>query len=97
MNCKPGDLAYIVVDPLNPNNLGKVVQVAHVASAWVDPDVHEWTCVPCGEVAGFDTSRGNKPVCAKGGMLIDIPDAWLRPISGVPLHDEQHDEAKEPA
>lgn len=78
MNCKPGILAYVVF-ALHAECIGKVVRVIKAAS---------FLGVDCWQVE----FEGAMPVC-----LLDLDerfamDSWLRPISGVPLHDEQHDE-----
>lgn len=89
MNCKPGDLAYIVHDPHNPQDIGKVVKVLRVATDWCEEDMPEWRCEARDQLSGFNGGREWKPGQHKA---VDIPDAWLRPISGVPVEDEQRDE-----
>ncbi|SOY65614.1 conserved hypothetical protein [Cupriavidus phytorum] len=87
MNCKPGDLAIIVRCDYIPEVIGVVVSVVcrgrdsfgGMASWHVQfPDRFEVT----------DRSTGRRV----RENLINFPDAWLRAISGVPVHDEQHDE-----
>jgi hypothetical protein len=89
MNCKPGDLAIVVVPPDWPRKTlaGKVVEVVR----FVPPRGPEskWDQRPtwwCRFNAPWFTDHG-KLIC-EGHML----DSWLRPISGVPVHDERHDE-----
>lgn len=91
MNCKPGDLAYIAVDPHNPQDIGKVVQVVRAAIDWVDESLPEWECIAKSDIGGYWNGTEDGRGFIAGGV-VDIPDAWLRPISGVPVHDEQHDE-----
>jgi hypothetical protein len=88
MNVKPGDLAYIVAGMESPSpNAGKVVEVK--------------------SFFGFDSEFGpswnvkaTSPLVMTDDSLLvelDVPDAWLRPISGVPVNDEVTDDIKEPA
>lgn len=86
MNCKPGDLAYIVAGLKTPSpNLGKVVEIVRYAGEDVfgaEWEVRSQSAVQTRD--GFGNSHMSREFFA--------PDAWLRPISGVPVHDEQHDE-----
>lgn len=83
MNCKPGDLAYIVAG----QSVGAIVEVVKGATPYEDGPA--WEC----------KSRHELP-CAKPGELFSdrvanrfrVRDSWLRPISGVPVNDEQRDE-----
>lgn len=86
MNCKPGDLAYIVRDPY-PENVGRVVRV-------IGPNAHaggpEWDCESCGApLRVLDPAR---PWAFAIDARFDCYDADLRPISGVPVEDEVCDE-----
>ena len=82
MNCKPGDIA-IAINALNPENVGLIVEVVSrypsaAIEAWFG---HCWIVrsarpVPCG------TAR----ISRTDGMS---PDAWLRPVSGLPLDIEE--------
>ena len=84
MNCKPGDLAYIV-SSLFPENVGKVVKVIELATAWNGNE--GWICEVCTPLKAL------KPEGAiKAEKRIHCRDSSLRPISGVPIHDEEHDE-----
>ena len=91
MNCKPGDLAYVVRDKEFPENVGRIVEV--IQPAMLDGS----------EAPGFwwDVRALGKPhpvsyhgeACfAMYAMDFEMPDSDLRPISGVPLHDEACDE-----
>lgn len=82
MNCKPGDLAYIVQS--DAGNEGVVVEVIRLCDERTR--IHgepTWLCrtsTPRITNMGFpDTESG-------------VQDRRLRPISGVPVHDEEHDE-----
>jgi hypothetical protein len=92
MNCKPGDLAYIVKSIL-PENIGRIVEVVRLL--YLDsPDGPVWIV------------RGSTPLARsafRGAIRLEgsaerpFIDAWLRPISGVPVCDDVKDEIKEPA
>jgi hypothetical protein len=86
MNCKPGDLAYVVRGWAE--DLGLIVEVIRSCppSEWEDAAEPEWEC------------KSRSPVrAARGGRLVlscefDVKDSWLRPISGVPVTDDIEDE-----
>ncbi|WP_156545811.1 hypothetical protein [Cupriavidus sp. D384] len=86
MNCKPGDMAIVLRADGAPASIGRIVEVIEVA-----PDID-------GQPAWVVRFQG-VGVCKNketGELTLDTdadcPDAWLRPISGVPVEDEQHDE-----
>jgi hypothetical protein len=80
MNCKPGDLA-IVVPP--SRNAGRILSVVGPQKRPHFSGLFSWVCV----------SEGAPLVGPRGEMRIgQIPDAWLRPISGLPLDEETRDE-----
>lgn len=90
MNCKPGDLAIVAVpaDWWGKRTLdGKIVQVIR----FVPPrgDGPEWDQRPTWWCE-FQTPWFND----HGVMFIEshVLDSWLRPISGVPIHDDVKDE-----
>lgn len=94
MNCKPGDLAYIVGAS---RHAGKVVQVVELAPIGVNfrlPDGHmqgaqdyEWVCYfPTPQEIGLSDGTTRMTHYAT------VPDRVLRPIGGVPVCDEQRDE-----
>lgn len=85
MNCKPGDLAYIVRDDDTPSDIGKVVEILRICppNEWLYPGAPEWECRSRTPLTGFN-ARGRVSMDHE----LDIPDAWLRPIGGVPLNDE---------
>jgi hypothetical protein len=92
--CKPGDLAYIVRDDWNPCDIGKVVKVVKLVPAyeWAQEDDPEWRCVAREPLQGYDDDGNSFPSCES-----DIPDAWLRPITGLPIDEETNEDVKEPA
>ena len=84
MNCKKGDLAYLSSDCTDE---GVVVEVL---DAVICPpgDLPTWrvrarTPVTCETVVSKVIKHMTEFCCE---------DRYLRPISGVPVHDEQHDE-----
>lgn len=84
MNCKPGDLAYLSSDCVDE---GVIVEV--LAPVVGRPDeLPAWHCRSRTPIACI-TERTKKELMA---TEIAIEDRYLRPISGVPVEDEQHDE-----
>ncbi|MDR6393038.1 hypothetical protein [Paraburkholderia phenoliruptrix] len=84
MNCKPGDLAYIVKSG-RPETIGVIVEV-------LEPLIHGST--PMWRVRAL---RPVKKYSGEFGCEGNIEDDRLRPISGVPVNDEVTDDIKEPA
>jgi hypothetical protein len=86
MNCKPGDLAIVIRGLTHPSpNLGRVVEVL---SRLAD---HQ----SLGPVWHCKSRHAMKVRTPRGDELAAqfwVPDAWLRPVSGLPVHDEQLDE-----
>lgn len=84
MNCKPGDLAYLSSDCVDE---GVVVEV--LAPVVGRPDaLPAWHCRSRTPIACV-SERTKKELMA---TQVAIEDRYLRPISGVPVHDEQQDE-----
>lgn len=85
MNCKVGDMAIVVRDS-GSGASGAIVEVLRRSDrtdgtpAWVVQfsKGYELSHRCSGRVLSHNQAR--------------VPDAWLLPISGVPVHDEQHDE-----
>jgi hypothetical protein len=92
MNCKPGDLAYIVrASEFCADCIGRIVKVLGVASGPTPfaPDIACWDVEFVGpEPASirFQLAAGSLPGAT------NCPDDCLRPINGVRLRDEQLDE-----
>lgn len=86
MNCKPGDLAIVAHQSEEAPNLGRIVEVVEWRGEY-----NGWALwlVRCSTPMNTRRRDTGKPGKAFQGL---IPDAWLRPISGVPVHDEQRDE-----
>ncbi|MCA8045498.1 hypothetical protein [Burkholderia arboris] len=79
MNCKPGDFAYTVGAPL-PEQNGLIVKVESVGSngiPWWEVSFRGAVKTGCGGIA-FGRAQ--------------VPDRYLRPISGVPVTDDVEDE-----
>lgn len=78
MNCKPGDLA-IVIKASVPQNIGKIVRVLCAkesgVSWFIDCDAEYVT--RAGRVVRRDPMRD-----------LFAPDAWLKPVSGLPITDD---------
>jgi hypothetical protein len=81
LNCKPGDLAY-VIDSEKPSHIGMVVRVVRPDPVWSgDPS---WVVSFSGVVIG----NGGEVLVGEGTCW----DSSLRPIGGVPVDEETHDE-----
>jgi hypothetical protein len=77
MNVKPGDLAVVTGCPVTELNGCPVEVLSRAADDFEFGPM--WNCTaPSMREEGFEQ--------------IPIPDAMLRPISGMPVHDEQLDE-----
>jgi hypothetical protein len=78
MNCKPGDLAYVTwAAPEISDAIGRIVEVLNWNSHY-----SAWNI----EFAG------KRPPSLYGYATLSCNDDWLRPISGVPVHDEVTEE-----
>lgn len=87
MNCKPGDLAIIIHDPQTKGrDLGKLVEVIQSMGRDEDYD-YCWECQPLSPLAGWDDDGRY----VENLDLINIPDTWLKPVSGLPLDEEVPD------
>ncbi|PTB23482.1 hypothetical protein C9I56_39020 [Paraburkholderia caribensis] len=89
MNCKPGDLAYVRDRGNGDRAAGMVVEVVRDAGFWtIHFGFQCWLCraktpIPCRRgFTGRDSSAHE----------VVFADSDLMPISGLPVHDEQHDE-----
>ena len=84
MNCKPGDLAIVIRATTSAR--GKIVEVIERAD---DVDgLPAWLV----RFQGAAVVRNKESGAMTLGCDADCPDAWLRPISGVPVLDEVSDE-----
>lgn len=79
MNVKPKDLA-IVIPP--SKNVGAIVRVVKLSDRDFERGV-EWEVETSGRA--LLTTGGRRKKCT-------LPDAWLRPVSGLPIDEETRDE-----
>jgi hypothetical protein len=99
MNCKPGDLAYVIRAETTPEMIGMVVTVLRMAIDGEEVCGRRFAVMEPGWVV-----EANSLIPARGcdGILRHlkrraVADRNLRPISGVPVNDEVTDDIKEPA
>jgi hypothetical protein len=91
LNCKPGDLAIVMYSETGLN-LGKIVEVIKLLGETPEFDGQFWN-IDDGP-SWLVEAKGSPILCSVGPPLsvVPIPDAWLRPISGVPVDEEITDE-----
>lgn len=88
MNVQKGDLAYVTYMEC-PDNFGRVLEVIYRG-----PDGEygpQWCCRCSSYVVAWDSDT-EQNVRVSPGVEFYAPDAHLRPIGGVPLTEEMHDE-----
>jgi hypothetical protein len=86
MNVKQGDLA-ICIKCRCIENVGSIVLVAEAVPSKPLDDGPMWLVETPRATYGIDLSTGiSYPVPA--GAKVRMPDAWLRPVSGLPDTDE---------
>ena len=92
MNCKPGDLAIIVADGQGgaSDAIGMIVEVQAARVSVAGPG---WLVKMQERKTVEVWATGEKTTTD----LLIVADAWLRPISGIPIDDEVIEELKEPA
>lgn len=89
MNCKPGDLAILIHASLE-ENIGKIVKV--LSSARGNADGMPWWHISCESMEfGTGVVDGMRLPINRFNSL-ECPDAWLRPISGIPMTEDVTDE-----
>jgi hypothetical protein len=89
MHCKIGDIA-IVLPP--SRNSGMIVEVLAATESKHYHPLRAWHCRSAGGLLKvFPDYRGDRSLDAI------MPDAWLRPVSGLPVDDEISEDLKEPA
>ncbi|MBN3851981.1 hypothetical protein G3N59_01185 [Paraburkholderia sp. Ac-20340] len=90
MNCKPGDLAYVIRDEF-PENEGRIVEVLALSPPEEDDEGPYWEVRFIGAPGPF--SDWDFPGERAGYDLeCCFLDAQLRPINGVPVTEEERDE-----
>lgn len=91
MNCKPGDLA-IIIRAILSENIGRIVLV--LRSSDIHPKLgfrwHIKPQSPMRTVVARDLMTTQPPSLD----LVAMPDAWLKPVSGLPLDDEVTNQAE---
>ncbi|WP_458763642.1 hypothetical protein [Cupriavidus basilensis] len=98
MNCKAGDLAYIVGKNRYAGTVVQVIEAAPIGMRFRLPDGHlqapqsyEWVCYfPTAVEVGVHFV--GDAASSRMTHYATVPDRCLCPIGGVPVHDEQHDE-----
>lgn len=91
MNVKQGDLA-IVMHSETGRNLGKIVEVIKLLGESPVFDGRSWGI---GDGLLWLVEAKGAPISVRFGpplAVVPMPDAWLRPISGIPLNDEVTDD-----
>lgn len=97
MNVKPGDLA-IVIDAMRKENISKIVLVERYVK--IGDEFYGYLAGRDGWVVNCDSSLAgsvnnrNAVVETKFGLF---PDSCLRPVSGLPLQEDENIDIKEPA
>ncbi|HDR8989766.1 TPA: hypothetical protein QDA93_002371 [Burkholderia vietnamiensis] len=90
MNVKVGDLAYVV----HGKEMGSVVEVIREWGLWGDFGFI-WTVEFKHDVRTCQSWDGTESNLRETGLVkrvLQCPDSWLRPISGVPVTDDVEDE-----
>lgn len=84
MNCKPGDLAYLSSELVNAGAIVEVLRpfddCFHLLAAWWVKSSRPLSC-----------TLGRTGVTTYSAEFC-VEDRHLRPISGVPVAEEKHDE-----
>ena len=88
MNCKPGDLAYVV----HGRQAGAVVSVEKTSLPLEDVSPC-WTCTSTSPLHTVHRKTRERRINTR----FRVPDSWLRPISGIPVTDDVTENVKEPA
>ncbi|MGH8789760.1 MAG: hypothetical protein ACREYA_32400 [Cupriavidus necator] len=87
MNCKQHDLAIVIRADAVPELIGQIVEVLHPSMMFC-PYGPVW-------VVRFQKPEAFPCVFTGAGIIstdADCPDAWLKPITGLPVHDDVPDE-----
>lgn len=81
MNCKPGDLAYVIAS----ENVGAVVEVECASDAF-DDGSPAWRCTSRSPLKTIGRKTGKRLV----GTKFRVRDSWLRPIAGPSVTEESN-------
>lgn len=98
MNVKPGDLAIVVKSTCG--NEGKIVFVESYIGRhkfWNGHRENVWLCRFSGPRRHRLSDLEMDVVLITDSEPSRIPDAWLRPVSGLPDTSDVDDQLKEPA
>lgn len=87
MNCKPGDRA-IIVPP--SKNAGSIVEIMYLSVDKHFTGLPSWVVSPFGGSMTYRLPNGQSQTAQR--KMARIPDAWVRPVSGLPLNEETPDE-----
>lgn len=79
MNVKPGDLAIMIKSVSQPELVGLIVNVVE----FLDQGNNRWGCTVARPVTIRDVFTGLRGSTCR----LSIPDAHLRPVSGLPDND----------
>lgn len=88
MNCKPGDLAIIVHQSESAPNVGRIVEVIRF---YGERGRGKWPCWVVHASSPLNAFNALTKAPTKAVDMI-IPDAWLRPVSGLSIDEETRDE-----
>ena len=99
MNCKPNDLAIIICTRCTPEIIGRIVEVVAPTSTG---DVYQTSQGETSVAVGGGIAwrvRSNVQLAwrfdnEKTAYAFEVPmyDAYLRPVSGLPIEEEARDE-----
>lgn len=88
MNCKPGDMAIVKRADGAPEAIGRMVTI--LARTDDVDDSPAWSVEFQSPVVARHWMTGDPMI----GLIAACPDAWLMPISGVPVTDDVTDEVR---
>jgi hypothetical protein len=89
MNCKPGDLA-IVTHARRTENIGKIVLV--IGRAKDDETAGPAWQIHAERIQNVVFSQTGLPAIRNPKLPLHQPDAWLKPVSGIPVGEDVRDE-----
>lgn len=93
MNVKPGQLAIIIKSTF-PQNVGMICKVIETGTHGTG--LAAWTVEMTSPFFASFVS-GGFAAHFPAGMTVNIPDPWLRPVSGLPECEDAPAHEKEPA
>lgn len=90
MNCKAGELAFIINEPDFPENVGKVVQVGRVT--FMSDDGIYWNVFSDSPVWVYANFTSRVKVLSQDFWILD---SHLKPIRGPELKELEHEKELE--